>query len=63
MGRRTALGLFTQWSGNTPIPSYLDKFLIMNGYTDTHTKKTINPQNTAWSFVHGTSYCAYLAAV
>jgi len=58
MRRRTfiaaAMGLFTQWSGNTLISSvnpgsvhqvilttesfYLGKILVMIGYTDTHTK-------------------------
>lgn len=59
MRRRTslaaAMGLFTQWSGNTLISFYLGKILVMIGYTDTHTKTMINLGNTAWSFVNGTA--------
>jgi len=58
MRRRTfiaaALGLFTQWSGNTLISFYLSKILDMVGITDANTKSMINLGNTAWSFVNGT---------
>ena len=59
MRRRTfiaaALGLFTQWSGNTLISFYLSKILDMIGITDANTKSYINLGNTAWSFVNGTT--------
>ncbi|PMD36292.1 MFS sugar transporter-like protein [Hyaloscypha variabilis F] len=58
MRRRTfiaaAMGLYTQWSGNTLISFYLGKILVMIGYTDTYTKTMINLGNTAWSFINGT---------
>lgn len=58
MRRRTfiaaALGLFTQWSGNTLISFYLSKILDMIGITDANMKSHINLGNTAWSFVNGT---------
>ncbi|KAH8593223.1 MFS sugar transporter-like protein [Bisporella sp. PMI_857] len=59
MRRRTllaaAMGLFTQWSGNTLISFYLGKILVMIGYDSTWTKTRINLGNTAWSFVNGTT--------
>ena len=59
MRRRTllaaAMGLFTQWSGNTLLSFYLGKILVMIGYTDTFTKTRINLGNTAWSFINGTA--------
>jgi len=59
MRRRTflaaAMGLFTQWSGNTLISFYLGKILVSIGYTDTWTKTRINLGNTAWSFINGTA--------
>ncbi|PQE31130.1 MFS sugar transporter protein [Rutstroemia sp. NJR-2017a WRK4] len=58
MRRRTylasAMGIFTQWSGNTLISYYLSKILAMIGYTDTYTKTMINLGNTAWSFITST---------
>lgn len=73
MRRRTllaaAMGLYTQWSGNTLIswvfccyPAavanvnsfYLGKILVMIGYTDAWTKTRINLGNTTWSFINGT---------
>ncbi|EKD20992.1 hypothetical protein MBM_00105 [Drepanopeziza brunnea f. sp. 'multigermtubi' MB_m1] len=36
----------------TVISFYLDRILIMIGYTDTHTKKMINFRNTAWGFLN-----------
>lgn len=58
MRRRTfiaaALGLFTQWSGNTLISFYLSKILDMIGITDANMKSHINLGNTAWSFINGT---------
>jgi len=59
MRRRTflaaAMGLFTQWSGNTLISFYLGKILVSLGYTDAWTKTRINLGNTAWSFINGTA--------
>ncbi|RDL38273.1 uncharacterized protein BP5553_02613 [Venustampulla echinocandica] len=59
MRRRTfiasAMGLYTQWSGNTLISFYLAKILELIGYTDVHTKTMINLGNTAWSFINGTA--------
>ncbi|TVY78311.1 Lactose permease [Lachnellula suecica] len=59
MRRRTclaaAMGVFTQWSGNTLISFYLGKILVMIGYTDTYTKTMFNLGNTAWSFINGTA--------
>ncbi|KAH8763908.1 MFS sugar transporter-like protein [Hyaloscypha finlandica] len=50
-----AMGLYTQWSGNTLISFYLGSILVMIGYTDTYTKTMINLGNTAWSFINGTA--------
>ncbi|KAF7927724.1 uncharacterized protein EAE98_006106 [Botrytis deweyae] len=50
----SAMGVFTQWSGNTLISFYLSKILAMIGYTDTNTKTMINLGSTAWSFFTGT---------
>ncbi|KAG4034490.1 hypothetical protein MFRU_003g04510 [Monilinia fructicola] len=50
----SAMGIFTQWSGNTLISFYLSKILAMIGYTDTNTKTMINLGSTAWSFLTGT---------
>ncbi|RAL67367.1 hypothetical protein DID88_008122 [Monilinia fructigena] len=50
----SAMGIFTQWSGNTLISFYLSKILAMIGYTDTHTKTMINLGSTAWSLLTGT---------
>ncbi|KAF7954825.1 uncharacterized protein EAE97_000084 [Botrytis byssoidea] len=50
----SAMGVFTQWSGNTLISFYLSKILAMIGYTDTNTKTVINLGSTAWSFLTGT---------
>ncbi|KAE8449216.1 hypothetical protein EG329_008383 [Mollisiaceae sp. DMI_Dod_QoI] len=59
MRRRTfiasAMGLYTQWSGNTLISFYLGKILVMIGYTDAYTKTMFNLGNTAWSFINGTA--------
>ncbi|CZR53898.1 related to hexose transporter protein [Phialocephala subalpina] len=75
MRRRTfiaaAMGLYTQWSGNTLISQvlfffstirfsnrsrfYLGKILVMIGYTDAYTKTMFNLGNTAWSFINGTA--------
>jgi hypothetical protein len=59
MRRRTliasAMGLFTQWSGNTLISFYLSQILSMIGYTDAWTNTRINLGLTAWSFINGTS--------
>ncbi|TVY41674.1 High-affinity glucose transporter [Lachnellula subtilissima] len=58
MRRRTfiaaAMGLYTQWSGNTLISFYMGKILVMIGYTDTYTKTMFNLGYTAWSFINGT---------
>jgi hypothetical protein len=58
MRRRTfiasAMGLYTQWSGNTIISFYLGKILGMIGYTDTYTKTMINLGNTGWQLINGT---------
>ncbi|KAG4431371.1 hypothetical protein IFR05_013152 [Cadophora sp. M221] len=58
MRRRTfiamAMGVFTQFSGNTLIAFYLSKILAMIGYTDSWTKTRINLGNSCWSFLNGT---------
>lgn len=63
MRRRTfiasAMGVYTQWSGNTLISFYLGKILGMIGYTDTYTKTMINLGNTGWSLINGTIIALY----
>lgn len=63
MRRRTfiaaAMGLFTQWSGNTLISFYLGTILAMIGYKDSWTKTRINLGYTAWSFVNGTAIAIF----
>ena len=44
-----ALGLFTQWSGNTLISYYLGDLLEMVGFKDSTTKNNINLVNSCWS--------------
>lgn len=57
MRRRTlitaALGLFTQWSGNTLISYYLSDILDMIGRTDSVFKQQINLALSCWSLVCG----------
>lgn len=57
MRRRTlisaALGLFTQWSGNTLISYYLSDILNMIGRTDSIFKQKINLALSCWSLVCG----------
>jgi len=59
MQRRTfiaaAIGLFTQWSGNTLISFYLSKILGMIGYTDSWTTTRINLGYTVWGLINGTT--------
>ena len=44
-----ALGLFTQWSGNTLISYYLGDLLDMVGLRDSTTKNNINLVNSCWA--------------
>lgn len=57
MRRRTlisaALGLFTQWSGNTLISYYLSDILDMIGRTSSIFKQQINVALSCWSLVSG----------
>ncbi|BCS19071.1 putative MFS sugar transporter [Aspergillus puulaauensis] len=49
-----ALGLFTQWSGNTLISYYLSDLLDMVNITDSVVKSKINVGINCWGFVTGT---------
>lgn len=50
----SALGLFTQWSGNGLISYYLGRILDTVGITDKLIKNQINVANTCWGFLNGT---------
>ncbi|KIW16504.1 hypothetical protein PV08_06559 [Exophiala spinifera] len=47
----TALGLFTQWSGNTLISYYLGKLLKMIGWTKSTDIQKVNVGLSAWSLI------------
>jgi len=51
----SALGLFTQWSGNGLISYFLARILENVGITDNRTKNLINLASTCWSFVNATA--------
>ncbi|KAI5797382.1 hexose transporter [Peziza echinospora] len=50
----SALGLFTQWSGNGLISYYLSKILTSVGVTNKKTQNRINVANTCWGLINGT---------
>lgn len=47
----TALGLFTQWSGNTLLSYYLSTILEMIGWTNGDDKNKVNVGISAWSLI------------
>ena len=47
----TALGLFTQWSGNTLLSYYLSTILKMIGWTNAEDKNKVNVGLSAWSLI------------
>lgn len=47
----TALGLFTQWSGNTLISYYLGKLLTMVGWTNSTDIQKVNVGLSSWSLI------------
>lgn len=47
----TALGLFTQWSGNTLLSNYLGKLLKMIGWTNTTDIQKVNVGISSWSLI------------
>lgn len=47
----TALGLFTQWSGNTLISYYLGNLLKMIGWTNTTDIQKVNVGLSSWSLI------------
>jgi MFS family permease len=47
----TALGLFTQWSGNTLLSYYLGSILTMIGWTNSTDKQKVNVGLSAWSLI------------
>lgn len=47
----TALGLFTQWSGNTLISYYLGKLLTMIGWTNSTDIQKVNVGLSSWSLI------------
>ncbi|KIM24859.1 hypothetical protein M408DRAFT_26654 [Serendipita vermifera MAFF 305830] len=49
------LGLFTQWSGNGMISTYLKRILEDVGITDNKTVNQINLANTCWGLVNATT--------
>ncbi|KAJ3510111.1 hypothetical protein NMY22_g16072 [Coprinellus aureogranulatus] len=52
----SALGLFTQWSGNGLTSYFLARILDNVGVTDNHTKNLVNLANTLWGFVNATAF-------
>ncbi|KIK66534.1 hypothetical protein GYMLUDRAFT_38267 [Collybiopsis luxurians FD-317 M1] len=52
----SALGLFTQWSGNGLTSYFLARILDNVGITDDRTKNLVNLATTCWSFVNGTFF-------
>ncbi|KAF6751549.1 hexose transporter [Ephemerocybe angulata] len=51
----SAVGLFTQWSGNGLTSYYLARILDNVGVTDNRTKNLVNLASTLWSFVNATA--------
>jgi MFS family permease len=47
----TALGLFTQWSGNTLLSYYLGKLLKMIGWTNSTDIQKVNVGISSWSLI------------
>lgn len=47
----TALGLFTQWSGNTLLSYYLGKLLKMIGWTNSTDIQKVNVGLSSWSLI------------
>ncbi|THV03382.1 general substrate transporter [Dendrothele bispora CBS 962.96] len=52
----SALGLFTQWSGNGLTSYFLSPILENVGITDNHTKNLVNLALTCWGFVNATFF-------
>ncbi|KAF5370973.1 hypothetical protein D9757_009896 [Collybiopsis confluens] len=52
----SALGLFTQWSGNGLTSYFLARILDNVGITDNRTKNLVNLATTCWGFVNATFF-------
>ncbi|ESK94080.1 hexose transporter [Moniliophthora roreri MCA 2997] len=52
----SALGLFTQWSGNGLTSYFLARILDNVGITDKHTQSIVNLATTLWGFVNATFF-------
>ncbi|KAG7097495.1 hypothetical protein E1B28_004837 [Marasmius oreades] len=52
----SALGLFTQWSGNGLTSYFLARILDNVGITDKHTQSLVNLATTLWGFVNATFF-------